>query len=298
MRPLILLLVSVSYSSAQVNSTNLVGTNNSLPSTATRAALISSSGSTNAGTNSVIMGSGNSRIGTASLFSLVAGGQSNANTASLAVVLGGFRNALATNAARSVLLGGTSNSVASSDALLAGGLNNLIASNSTGAFVGGGQFNEARAQGAVVLGGFANEASGTNSFAVGRQAVALHSGTFVWSDSSSTSDFISATNNQFIIRAQRGVGINTNNPGTNALFVNGSARVSGVLFATSLNINGVTNFMGPQGPAGPVGPQGAAGANGRTVLSGASLPTSTVGQTGDFYVNTASRQIFGPKGTG
>ena len=42
--------------------------------------------------------------------------------------------------------------------------------------------------------------------------------------------------------------------------------------------------------------QGPAGADGRTILSGAVDPT-TEGEDGDFYINTSSWEIFGPKAT-
>jgi len=42
--------------------------------------------------------------------------------------------------------------------------------------------------------------------------------------------------------------------------------------------------------------QGPAGADGRTILSGSGAPT-TEGEDGDFYINTSSWEIFGPKAT-
>ena len=52
-------------------------------------------------------------------------------------------------------------------------------------------------------------------------------------------------------------------------------------------------------PAGVslVGGNGADGANGRTILSGTSNPTTGTGATGDFYLNTTSNRLFGPKTT-
>lgn len=47
-----------------------------------------------------------------------------------------------------------------------------------------------------------------------------------------------------------------------------------------------------------VGPAGAAGTNGATVLSGTVNPTAATGANGDFYINTATNTIFGPKATG
>lgn len=64
-------------------------------------------------------------------------------------------------------------------------------------------------------------ASGGYSFAAGRNAQAANQGAFVWADSQ-TASFNSTANNQFLIRAAGGVGINTNNP-RGALDVNTGA---------------------------------------------------------------------------
>jgi hypothetical protein len=74
---------------------------------------------------------------------------------------------------------------------------------------------------------------GNFSLAAGYRGRAAHQSAFVWSDSSRTNAFASTANHQFLIRARGGVGINTNDPGANALLVNGSARV-----ATNLSIGG------------------------------------------------------------
>ena len=58
--------------------------------------------------------------------------------------------------------------------------------------------------------------------------------------------------------------------------------------------------VGPQGPIGlqgPIGPKGADGTNGNTVLYGGADPTSQ-GVNGDFYINTFTNFIFGPKANG
>lgn len=49
--------------------------------------------------------------------------------------------------------------------------------------------------------------------------------------------------------------------------------------------------------AGLPGPQGDAGTNGRTILSGSVNPT-TEGDNGDFYINTSTSTLFGPKASG
>lgn len=84
-----------------------------------------------------------------------------------------------------------------------------------------------------------------------------------------------------------------------------------VLFLASL-IVGVESCKkgdtGAQGPAGPTGPQGAAGtagaagaagakgADGTKILSGTTAPTG--GNDGDFYLNTSTKTLFGPKASG
>lgn len=63
---------------------------------------------------------------------------------------------------------------------------------------------------------------------------------------------------------------------------------------------GLTGATGPQGPiglTGASGPQGANGTNGKTVLNGTTNPATTTGVTGDFYLNTITSQLFGPKST-
>lgn len=46
------------------------------------------------------------------------------------------------------------------------------------------------------------------------------------------------------------------------------------------------------------GPQGNDGSDGKTILSGTVDPSSPVGADGDFYINTATQVIFGPKVSG
>lgn len=71
--------------------------------------------------------------------------------------------------------------------------------------------------------------------------------------------------------------------------------------------SGATGAQGPagaQGIAGPIGPTGAtgatgpAGADGRTILSGTTAPSSSLGANGDFYVNTSTSMLYGPKASG
>jgi hypothetical protein len=51
----------------------------------------------------------------------------------------------------------------------------------------------------------------------------------------------------------------------------------------------------PAGPQGEPGPAGVNGTNGKTILNGTSNPNAAIGTPGDFYLNTATSQLFGPK---
>ena len=62
----------------------------------------------------------------------------------------------------------------------------------------------------------------------------------------------------------------------------------------SSDLVGVTGATGPVGATGPTGATGATGVSGNTVLNGTVDPT-TQGVSGDFYINTTSSKIFGPK---
>lgn len=60
--------------------------------------------------------------------------------------------------------------------------------------------------------------------------------------------------------------------------------------------------IGPAGPAGPAstvpGPQGPAGTNGNTLLYAGYDPTPALGNNNDFFINTATNTLYGPKTSG
>ena len=61
----------------------------------------------------------------------------------------------------------------------------------------------------------------------------------------------------------------------------------------------IGTLAGPTGPTGATGATGADGADGQTVLNGTVDPTDNVtGTDGDFYINTTSNEIFGPRTAG
>ena len=203
-----------------------------------------------------ITGNGNIAGGAAST---VSGGWGNKSLASYATVGGGSQNLILAYATNAVISGGTANTIGTNNnsATIGGGIGNLIYGSSSfatgsGSTIGGGINNyiqtdaydstisggvvnliQSNAVYATIPGGFKNTAGGAYSFAAGNFAQALHQGAFVWADSQGSS-FASTTNDQFLIRAQGGVGINTNNPNGAALSVNGSItstmwKASGVI---------------------------------------------------------------------
>jgi hypothetical protein len=160
--------------------------------------------------------------------STVGGGRANTALAEWATTAGGaFNHAWGQ---RSTVGGGSGNKVTSYGGTIGGGEQNLVegwnavvaggAQNRAAgptATVAGGNNNTASQWMATVPGGQSNQANGGFSFAAGRHARADHAGAFVWADSRNwapdpVADFASTGNDQFLIRAQGGVGIGTNAP--------------------------------------------------------------------------------------
>lgn len=57
-------------------------------------------------------------------------------------------------------------------------------------------------------------------------------------------------------------------------------------------------IQGAQGLVGATGLQGTPGVDGKTILNGTSNPTSIIGNNGDFFINTSTNTLFGPKANG
>lgn len=89
----------------------------------------------------------------------------------------------------------------------------------------------------------------------------------------------------------------------NSLGINGDTylrTVGGVFYSKIIGI-WVAEFSmatGPVGPAGANGTNGTNGTNGLTILSGTTNPSNGLGVNGDFYINTTTWFIFGPKAAG
>jgi len=69
-------------------------------------------------------------------------------------------------------------------------------------------------------------------------------------------------------------------------------------WGSGVSLVGPAGATGPQGPAGANGTNGTNGLDGKSVLNGTSNPTAGQGVIGDFYINTSSNTIFGPKTAG
>jgi hypothetical protein len=143
-------------------------------------------------------------------------------------VIGGFSNTMSGKTINDGIIAGFSNSFIGtlgngfSNSVIVGGINNTI-SNTTLGFPG--------PEGSVIIGGGSNLVSKQNAIAAGVNTIATNEETFIWS--SSPTPFNTTSNGQFLVNATNGVGINTNNPGTNALSVFGGVNITGNLSANS-----------------------------------------------------------------
>lgn len=163
-------------------------------------------------------------------FATVAGGQSNSATGVASTVGGGNQNSA--TGEYSTVAGGDVNVAMAASSVVSGGL--LNRARSEGSAIAGGGFNVADGSFAFVSGGAANCAGGDYSWAGGQRAKvrpgtnppeggaclgltypggAGDQGTFVWADTQS-SNFVSSGSDQFLVRAQGGMGIGTNAPET------------------------------------------------------------------------------------
>jgi len=215
--------------------------------------------------NATISGGLDNFISDRSAGSTVSGGVSNAvnattlGTSFYSRVGGGLLNIVSTSQSASID-GGQGNYVGDSDyATVGGGLEHHVSSSQGGTIsggtsnfltadlgtIGGGQFNSVSGVGATVPGGQRNSALGANSFAAGYRARALQNGSFAWADSTDA-DFSTTAANQFAVRANNGVMIQSTNTAMD-LRGGGALRVAGagigastpvfIHRATAANIN-------------------------------------------------------------
>ena len=159
----------------------------------------------------------------------VGGGYTNVASGDAAVIVGGFQNTASGDIA--TIGGGAGNLANGRGAVIGGGGydgSSVAGSTASGSasVVGGGFGNQATGAYATVPGGAANVAGGKWSLAAGQQAQALNPGTFVWADSLG-GVFASTSSNQFLIRAQGGVGIGTASPAKQLDVTGNASSVAG-----------------------------------------------------------------------
>lgn len=150
-------------------------------------------------------GNGNSA---SSLDTFVGAGFSNSASGRGSIVVGGHGNSA--TGSFSGVASGESNIAGSPYTFIGGGRHNVT--NGINSFIGGGHTNSANGTNGFIAGGSYNETDGLRSFAAGNRAKALHDGTFVFADSSTTQDLETTQTNQFLVRAQNGIGLNTDTP--------------------------------------------------------------------------------------
>ena len=186
--------------------------------------------------------------------STVSGGHYNSVNGRFSSIVGGNQNLV--SGEKSIIAGGGDNEVSGDYASIVGGNQNISGgyistvvggylneASGWGSFVGGGERNEssggysaipggvnnnAQGWGAFIGGGFDNTAVGSYSFAAGRRAKANHQGAFVWADSKDA-DFASTGVDQFLVKADGGVGIGTTSP-TAQLHVDGDAKFEDAVY--------------------------------------------------------------------
>lgn len=180
-------------------------------------------------TSSIVAGPASNTINFEARNSVIGGGSDNTinvnNLSTHMTIAGGNNNTINTpasgfNSSNTTIGGGGNNRAASEGATVTGGKNNdainLFAS------IVGGAGNDAEGEYSTVLGGSGNQAGGDYSVALGRSAVVRNATqvgggdsngdehTFVWS--SELNFFTSTGPKQFLVQANGGFGIGTNQP--------------------------------------------------------------------------------------
>lgn len=226
-------------------------------------------------------------------------------------VVGGFVSGVSTNEFLSTSGTNTVNSVSKAAQINSG---SRRIGGTTSAFVG---ISDNDSQNTMLLGGSGNSATGTaqNSGVLNGQANNLNTGldstiiggtsnnivsvgltafsdfiigsygliqdkvgTFIYSDSSLSNVFSATGDNQFLIRATGGVGIITNNPGTNALLIHGSETVNGdVTGLRNLNLSGLPSTYQLTTNIVAIFNAGVSAANGTYTNTGNKIYTNTLG---------------------
>jgi trimeric autotransporter adhesin len=163
-----------------------------------------------------ISGGRNHAIHAQAWFATVGGGSGNiiSNAAHYSTIGGGGGHFIQDQVGAATISGGFINEIHSkaNHATIGGGRQNRILAGAEDSTISGGVLNTvlAGATNATIPGGLANSAT-NNAFAAGTHAKAIHTGAFVWADST-VADFASTAANQFSIRAGGGVRLGAPTP--------------------------------------------------------------------------------------
>ena len=199
------------YSDALSEAPNVIGGSPSNSVVPQKAGAVIAGGGSDTGPNQVSEDWGTVSGGRSNhafgMFGTVSGGSGNTATGEGSTVSGGPNGDAV--GLHSTVGGGIANAANGDRSTVAGGTTNTA--DGAQSSIGGGQGNLAGGAYASVPGGFANSAAGDYSFAGGRRAKAMHTGSFVWADSL-PADFSSTGNDQFLIRAAGGVAIGSSTP--------------------------------------------------------------------------------------
>lgn len=172
------------------------------------------------GQDATISGGSYNTISNAAPFATIGGGQYNL----IATRIQGAGEFVETNSGtRATINGGVGNLAYGANSTIGGGISNRV--ERQGGTVGGGEGNTTDGLWSTVPGGQNNVASGQGSFAAGTRAIALHNGSFAWSDGQAGT-FSTDQPNQFAVRAQAGVMVQGQTT-TLDLRGNGGIRVAG-----------------------------------------------------------------------
>lgn len=159
---------------------------------------------------STIVGGDYNNISQSGDFSFIGGGYQNLilSNSTYSTIGGGYENLIAPGSAFSTIAGGYGNQIQTNStySTIGGGYENQIQTNSPYSTISGGYENQVTNELATVLGGYVSLAGGLYSLAYGVGAQAVHQGSTVFADSQ-FSYFDSTTTNEFSIRAQNGVRI-------------------------------------------------------------------------------------------
>ncbi len=95
------------------------------------------------------------------------------------------------------------------------------------------------------------------------------------------------------------VEVNYNNLGFMDMGVSQLLSVPYAIYSGSSGgaVQGPKGDTGEPGPQGPQGEPGTSGADGSSILSGTGIPLSSLGKTGDFYIDLNEYKMYGPKET-